>query len=83
MRTIILSIIALTAFVLGACSQNKTKEVMTKSNKEAKKSVVAYFSATGTTKEAAQQLAKVADADLFEIQPKQPYTEADLDWNDS
>ena len=45
-----------------------------------KKILVAYFSASGTTKRAATLLAKAADADLFEIQPKIPYTAADLDW---
>lgn len=45
-----------------------------------KKILVAYFSASGTTKKAASLLAKAADADLFEIQPKTPYTNADLDW---
>ena len=44
------------------------------------KKLVAYFSATGTTEKLAKNLAKVAGADLFEIQPKQPYTDADLDW---
>ncbi len=42
----------------------------------------AYFSATGTTKEAATQLAKAANADLYEIVPEKPYTSADLAWND-
>ncbi len=44
------------------------------------KILVAYFSASGTTKRAASLLAKAAGADLFEIQPKTPYTAADLDW---
>lgn len=44
--------------------------------------LVAYFSATGTTKAAAQQLAQAAQADLFEIAPEVPYTAADLNWND-
>ncbi len=44
------------------------------------KILVAYFSASGVTKRAASILAKVANADLFEIQPKTPYTSADLDW---
>lgn len=44
------------------------------------KRLVAYFSASGTTKRAAIALAKAADADLFEIQPLRPYTAADLDW---
>jgi len=46
------------------------------------KSLVAYFSASGTTKSVAQKLAKVIDADLFEIMPAQAYTSADLNWND-
>ena len=45
-----------------------------------RKILVAYFSAGGTTKKAASLLAKAANADLFEIQPKTPYTSADLDW---
>ena len=44
------------------------------------KKLVAYFSASGVTKNVAERLAKAADADLFEIQPATPYTEADLDW---
>ena len=46
------------------------------------KKLVAYFSASGVTKKAAQRLAKAADADLFEIKPATPYTKADLDWMD-
>ena len=44
--------------------------------------LVAYFSATGTTARAARRLAEATDADLFEIEPEQPYTPADLNWND-
>lgn len=46
------------------------------------KSLVAYFSATGTTKKAAEKVALVKGADLFEIVPEIPYTAADLDWTD-
>lgn len=45
-------------------------------------SLVAYFSATGTTKRAAEVLAKAAGADLFEIVPVRPYSAADLNWHD-
>ena len=45
--------------------------------------LVAYFSVTGTTKRAAERLAKAAGADLFEIRPVIPYTDADLDWTSS
>ena len=42
--------------------------------------LVAYFSATGTTAAVAQRIARIANADLYEIVPEQPYTSADLDW---
>ena len=45
------------------------------------KALVAYFSASGTTGRVAKELAKAADADLFEIAPEVPYTRADLNWN--
>ena len=45
--------------------------------------LVAYFSASGTTARAAQNLARAIDADLFEILPEQPYSSADLNWNNS
>jgi len=44
------------------------------------KTLVAYFSATGTTAKVAEKLAKAINADLFEIKPVEPYTAADLDW---
>ena len=44
--------------------------------------LVAYFSATGTTARVARTLAETVGADLFEIRPEQPYTAADLNWND-
>ena len=47
-----------------------------------RKILVAYFSARGVTKGVAQRLAKVAGADLFEIRPAVPYTQADLNWTD-
>lgn len=46
------------------------------------KKLVAYFSASGVTKKAAKRLAKAAGADLFEISPAVPYTDADLNWTD-
>lgn len=47
-----------------------------------KKTLVAYFSASGVTAKVAEKVAKAADADLFEIKPAVPYTRADLDWMD-
>ncbi len=47
------------------------------------KTMVAYFSATGTTARVAKKLAEAIGADLFEIKPEKPYTSADLNWNDA
>lgn len=48
----------------------------------AKKSLVAYFSATGVTENVATKLANSIGADLFEIKPEVPYTKDDLNWMD-
>ncbi len=45
--------------------------------------IVVYFSATGTTKGVAERIANVTGADLFELIPAEPYTDADLDWHDN
>jgi len=60
------------ATTLAAFAQNKTEM----------KTLVAYFSATGTTKAAAQRLAAQHNAVLWEIEPAEPYTAADLNWRD-
>ncbi|MDY3855064.1 MAG: flavodoxin [Butyribacter sp.] len=46
------------------------------------KKLVAYFSATGTTARVADMLANVIGANLYEIEPTVPYTQADLNWRD-
>jgi flavodoxin len=77
-----LFLIAACCLMLGACAQNKNQNTQTKENNNMKKTLVVYFSATGTTKAAAQKLAKEFNADLYEIVPEQLYTAADLDWRD-
>ncbi len=47
-----------------------------------KKTLVAYFSASGETARLARTIARVTGCSLFEIQPEQRYTAADLNWND-
>ena len=47
------------------------------------KVLVAYFSATGTTKGVAERIADGLNADLYEIVPEEPYTDADLNYNDN
>ena len=65
----------LSVLAASACSQNVEKKTM-----EKKKVLVVYFSATGTTRQVAKQIAKIADADICEIIPTKPYSSADLDW---
>lgn len=61
---------------LTACAQKENA----KEGKKEMKTLVAYFSASGTTEAVARQLAEAAGADLHEIKPVEPYTDADLDW---
>ena len=78
MKKIAMMLAALLTISLSACSQgNKTKE-----NKQMKKVLVAYFSASGVTEGVAKQLAEVTGGELHKILPEQPYTDADLDWRD-
>ena len=44
--------------------------------------LVAYFTASGTTRKIAEMIAQAAEAGLYEIMPKQPYTKDDLNWMD-
>lgn len=93
--SIILTAFLLTS--LAACgnhSQEDSKETqtVTEGQKESAEStgaaahsdvLVAYFSATGTTKGVAEKIASVTGGDLYEILPAEPYTSDDLDYNDS
>ena len=47
------------------------------------KQLVAYFSASGITKAVAEKLARIKEADLFEIIPQEMYTSDDLDWTNA
>lgn len=51
-------------------------------NKMQKKVLITYFSATGTTAQAAKRIANVTGGDLYAIAPVESYTGADLDWQD-
>ena len=48
-----------------------------------KDTLVVVFSATGTNKGVAEKIASITDADLYEIVPAEPYSDADLNWNDN
>ena len=47
-----------------------------------RKTLVAYFSASGVTRRVAEKLAAATGSDLYEIKPAEPYTRADLNWQD-
>lgn len=80
MKKILLTLAAM-AMVIASCGQNKKTE-QTQNNQEEKqmKTLVAFFSATGTTKALAEKVAAATGGDLYEIKPEIPYTSADLDW---
>lgn len=80
MKRVFLAIAAMT-MVLSACGQNKKTE-QTQNTQEEKqmKTLVAYFSATGTTKALAEKVAAATGGDLYEIKPEVGYTAEDLDW---
>ena len=80
-----------------AAESDKTEENMAEINAESgviggtaeqnqagtgKDTLVVVFSATGTTKGVAERIAAITDAYLYEIIPAEPYSDADLDWND-
>ena len=46
------------------------------------KTLVVYYSASGNTEEVANYIAEAMDADLFELEPTEIYSDADLDWTD-
>jgi flavodoxin len=66
--------------VVFALTNNTNISSKEGTNMTDKKVLVAYFSATGTTKQVAENLAKATGGDLYEIKPLIPYTNADLDW---
>ena len=73
LTTIAIGCLALLAGLSASAQNIKNNDMSNNSNK----TLVAYFSATGTTMEAATKLAKVANADLHEIVPETLYTPAD------
>jgi flavodoxin len=62
--------------------KQKETTLFLKEENTMKKTLVAYFSASGVTAALAERLAAAIGADLFEIKPEEPYTAADLDWRD-
>lgn len=59
-----------------------TQKTIKEDNRMMSRKLVAYFSASGVTRKAAETLAGAAGADLYEITPQIPYSAADLNWMD-
>ena len=72
----------------GCQSNNETTQTneqpqKTETSNQSGKILVVYYSATGNTKAVAEMIAEETNGDLFEIEPKDSYSEDDLDWTDS
>lgn len=78
MYKIIFVFLAIMGIATASCAQQKQGANRKQPNN---KVLIAYFSATGTTAGAAEKLSKVTGGELYEITPAQPYTNADLNWN--
>lgn len=65
-------------FLLTVCTNSSVSSTRLDTKEQKGKTLVAYFSCTGTTKSVAQNIASLLNVDLFEIIPSQPYTEEDL-----
>ena len=88
----ILTLLLVSVFALGiltGCQPNnettQTNEQpqKTETSNQSGKTLVVYYSATGNTKAVAEMIAEETNGDLFEIEPKDSYSEDDLDWTDS
>ena len=73
--------IILTLFSITGCGTKNDVNSNTNEIKENSKSVVLYFSATGTTKSIAEKIAKESNSDIIEIIPKEKYKSEDLNYN--
>lgn len=79
MYRLLLILLAVVGMATAASAQQKQSMNKVQSNH---KILIAFFSATGTTARAAEKLANITGGEIYTIVPAQPYTSADLDWND-
>lgn len=64
----------------GQTNESENPDIL---EEQATKVLVAYFSATNTTQGIAEHIANGLNADIYEIVPEEPYTDADLNYNDN
>ena len=71
--------------IIGKSGENESSSAAPSEELPAdrKEVLVVYFSATGTTRGVAERIAKLTDADIYEIGPAEPYSDADLNYSDS
>ena len=90
--TLLLALSLILAF--SACGQSspeptaestapESTEAAVEKRSDDAKILVAYFSRTGNTRPLAEHAAELLDADLYEIQAADPYTDADINYGDS
>ena len=83
-KIIPLLVSALMLLSLSACGSKTTApETTTALAASGGKTLIIYFSATGNTKAAAEAIAAATGGDLLELEPAEPYTSADLDYNNA
>lgn len=82
-KIIPLLVSALMLLSLSACGSKATAPETTTAPAASGKTLVIYFSATGSTKAAAEAIAAATGGDLLELEPAEPYTSADLDYNNA
>ena len=90
-KTIALFVSLVLMFTLGACSNSDSSESNSSQTGDGtgtdsavdepeNRELVVYFSCTGNTKKVAEEIADQTGANLYEIEPEQPYTEEDLNY---
>lgn len=83
-KIIPLLVSALMLLSLSACGSKTTAPETTSAlAASGGKTLIVYFSATGNTKAAAEAIAAATGGDLLELEPAEPYTSADLDYNNT
>lgn len=87
LTSLLVSVFAL-GILTGCQSNSETTQTneqpqKTETSNQSEKTLVVYYSATGNTKAVAEMIAQETNGDLFEIEPKDSYSEDDLDWTDS
>lgn len=69
------------ALLIGLAFSPVNVSAANKQKKTAKKVLVIYFSATGTTKGAAKKIQKATSGKLYKIKAADPYTSEDINYN--